>query len=298
MTRASSAVSLVLLLVTALASETARAQASDMVSTTGGPATVETRWLEGTPRRAEVDVLRGATRVRAYEGRTVRTVAASQGDVVGIGYYHGGPEPFAGIVIVDLARGARVDVSLPVAGASSPLRPAGLVIAADAGGFAVVLQEQQADVNADVTSTFARVGLDGAWISPPRPAAIPWGLAALGAAPDGSYELAVLFGGWGQGAASGQARICLVTLRADGSPSEHPWWASANETLTDVRVAVSAAGIDLFYRTAGDELRHHRFARDGGWGQEPPRAAVVRRLRPDETFFLRRADAGWDAVIP
>jgi len=296
MTRASWAASLAWLLVTLLASEGASAQAPEVLSTTGGPATVETRWLEGTPRRAEVDVIRSGSRVRAYEGRTVRTASAAHGDVVGIGYYHGGPEPFAGIVIVDLARGARTEVPLPVAGASSPLRPAGLVITADASGFAVVLQEQQADVNADVSSTFARIGLDGAWVTAPRAAAIPWGLAALGAAPDGSYELAVLFGGWGQGG-SGQARICLVTLRPDGSPSEHPWWASANETLTDVRVAVSAAGIDVFYRTASDELRHHRFARDGGWGQEPPAARLVRRLRPGEAFYLRRGDAGWDAVI-
>lgn len=279
-----------------LGAAAARAQSPEVVGTTGGPATVETRWIEGSPRRAEVDVVRGATRVRAYDGRTVRTASAAHGDVVGIGYYHGGPEPFAGVVLVDLARGTRTEASLPVAGAASPLRPAGLVITADASGFALVLQEQQADVNADVASTFARIGLDGRWLTGPQHAAIPWGLAALAAAPDGSYELAVLFGGWGQAQAAGQARICLVTLRADGSPSEHPWWASANAVLTDVRVAVSAAGIDLFFRTAGDELRHHRFAHDGGWGQEPPPATLVRRLGAGQSFYLRASQPGWEAV--
>jgi len=155
-----------LLAVTSLASvlltsHGALAQASEAVATTHGPVVVDARWIEGTPRRAEVDLVRGATRLRAYEGRTVRTAAAAIGDVVALGYYHGGPEPFAGVVLVDLATGTRVTSELPVAGAASPHRPAGLVIAAEAAGFAIVLQEQQADPSADVLSTFARLGLDG-----------------------------------------------------------------------------------------------------------------------------------------
>ncbi len=280
-----------------LAVDHASAQSPEVVGTSGGPAIVETRWIEGTPRRAEVDLVRGATRVRAFEGRTVRTAAAGNGDVVAVGYYHGGPEPFAGVVLVDLARGTRTEVPIPLlGGASSPLRPAGLVIAAEATGFALVLQEQSADMNADVASSWARLGLDGSWITPPVRAAIPWGLAALAAGPGGEYELAVLFGGWGAEAQAGRARICLVSLRADGSPTEHPWWASAFVALTDVRLARGPAGIDLFFRTAGDELHHARFATDGRWGQEPPPAEPAGRLQPGQGFYLRASGTGFEAV--
>ena len=279
----------------ALASTEARAQVSEAVSTPGGPVLVDVRWIEGSPRRAEVDLVRGAARLRAYDGRTVRTAAAAVGDVVALGYYHGGPEPFAGLVLVDLIAGTRTAVELPVAGATSPHRPAGLVIAAEPSGFAVVLQEQQADPSADVLSTFARIGLDGVWRTAPHPVAIPWGLAALAATPAGGYELAVLFGGWG-GAPSGQARVCVVSLTAEGSPTEHPWWASANATLTDVRLAASSAGIDLFYRATDDIVRHHHFAADGHWGSEPPAARVARRLRAGQSFFLRSGRDGVEAV--
>jgi hypothetical protein len=256
---------------------------------------VEARWIEGTPRRAEVDLVRSASRLRVYEGRTVRTAAAAAGDVVALGYYHGGPEPFAGVVLVDLGRGTRATVALPVAGAASPHRPAGLVTAAEAAGFAVVLQEQEADPSADVISTFARIGLDGAWLTAPRRAGIPWGLAALAAGPDGTYELAVLFGGWGQGQ-PGQARICVVTLSAYGTPTEHPRWASANTTLTDVRIAAGAGGIDLFYRSTDDLVRHHHFASDGSWGREPESASVARRLQAGQPFFLRASSSGVEAI--
>lgn len=271
------------------------AQASEALSTPSGPVVVDARWIEGTPRRAEVDLVRGATRVRAFEGRTVRTAAAAVGDVVALGYYHGGPEPFAGVVLVDLATGARLTAELPVAGAQSPHRPAGLVIAAEAAGFAIVLQEQQSDPSADVLSTFARVGLDGAWQTAPHHVGIPWGLAALAAAPGGTYELAVLFGGWGQGQA-GQARICVVSLSADGAPTEHPWWASANATLTDVRLAAGATGIDVFYRSTDDVVRRHHFASDGSWGREPEAASVARRLRAGQSFFLRGTGAALEVV--
>jgi hypothetical protein len=81
--------------------------APEVVETTGGPVVIDTRWSDGSPRRAEVDLVRGGSRVRAFEGRTVRTAAAANGDVVAVGYYHGGPEPFAGVVLVDLASGRR-----------------------------------------------------------------------------------------------------------------------------------------------------------------------------------------------
>jgi len=264
--------------------------APEVVETTGGPVVIDTRWSDGSPRRAEVDLVRGGSRVRAFEGRTVRTAAAANGDVVAVGYYHGGPEPFAGVVLVDLASGRRSEASIPVAGARSPLRPAGLVITSDAQGFAILLQEQQADPNADVHSVFARIALDGTWREPPHDAPIPWGLAALASRPDGTYELAVLFGGFGD-ARAGQARICIVTLREGGQPTEHPWWASANASLTDVRIAGSAGGIDLFYRTVEGRLVHHAFARDGSWGQEPAAGDVVLELTPAQSFYVSRLGA-------
>ena len=52
----------------ALASTEARAQVSEAVSTPGGPVLVDVRWIEGSPRRAEVDLVRGAARLRAYDG--------------------------------------------------------------------------------------------------------------------------------------------------------------------------------------------------------------------------------------
>lgn len=256
---------------------------------------IDARWIEGTPRRAEVDLVRGATRVRAFEGRTVRTAAASLGDVVAVGYYHGGPEPLAGVVIIDLASGRRTDTLLPVSGARSPQRPAGLVIASEAGGFAVVMQEQQSDTRADVHTVFGRIALDGTWREAPHDVAIPWGMAALTAAPGGTYELAVLFGGF-DASQSGLARICIVSLRENGQPTEHPWWASASVALTDVRLRAGAAGIDLFYRNVEGEIVHHAFAHDGGWGQEPPAGRVVARVTPAQAFFVVARDGAETAI--
>jgi hypothetical protein len=274
----------------------ARAQAPEVVVTAGGPAWIDNRWSDGPTRRAEVEVVRGTTRVRAFEGRTVRTAAAAVGDVVALGYYHGGPEPFAGVVLVDLSTSARTDVPIPLAGgATSPLRPAALVIAAEPGGFALVLQEQQPDPSADVASTFARVGLDGSWVSAPHRAAIPWGLAALAVGERGEYELGVLFGGWGD-AQAGHARVCVVTLTADGTPREHPWWATPSVALTDLRMTRGPAGLELFYRTAAGELRRARFAADGGWGQEPAPGEVVLRLTQAQAFYVRAGAGGPEAV--
>jgi len=87
-----------------------------------------------------------------------------------------------------------------------------------------------------------------------------------------------------------------VTLSADGTPTEHPWWASANATLTDVRLAAGTTGIDLFYRSTDDVVRHLHFASDGSWGREPEGATIARRLRAGQSFFLRAAGSGVEAV--
>ncbi|MBX7194029.1 MAG: hypothetical protein K1X94_18385 [Sandaracinaceae bacterium] len=274
------------------------AQAPELLDASLGPVTVDTRWIEGTPRRAEIDLSRGTTRIPLYAGRTVRTASAVVGEIVAVAYFHGGPEPFAGVVLYDLAHTQRREIEIPVSGAASPLRPAGIVIAPEPDSFAIVMQEQQADVQADVHSVFGRLALDGTWRAAPHTVSIPWGLAALAASTEGRYELAVLFGGWGGGAA-GEARICIVTLSPGGEPTEHPWWASASAALTDVRLVQTPRALELYYRTMDGALRRHRFAADGAWGQEPAAADRVRQLGPSQGFYLHaRPDGEIEVVAP
>ncbi|UJR79307.1 hypothetical protein [Sandaracinus amylolyticus] len=260
-----------------------------------GLVTVTTTWSEARGRRAaRVTASLGAARpLVLHDGATVRTAIGGDRDALLVVAFHGGERPFvrAHLTRVDggaLIAGPSLELARDEAARRPTLRPAAALVATTPEGFTVIVQEQDTrDPNADVVTTMTRIARDGALIEAPRVVAIPWALGALAWNGRG-YHLAVLWGGWGAQHA-GTARVCLVTLSEQGAPQQHPWWASAFDSLSDVQLVRRADGAMVLGWRRGDALgvMAHVSSTPGGWGAEPAPAIEVARIAPDAPFALQ-----------
>jgi hypothetical protein len=243
-----------------------------------GVARVETAWTTSARgRRARVTARVGeGPELVVHEGVTVRAAVAGDADHLCIVLYHGGDtDPFArallfrreGTTLV-LEHTVAIPRDLAIAD-RRPRFPADAVVASTPRGFAVMVQHQERDPTANVVTTLTVIGSDGAEVEATHVVAVPWALADLVHAGDG-YELAVLWGGW-DASMAGSARVCLVHLTAEGSPTEHPWWASPAVPLTSIELLRTTDGATTVAWTDESGVAvGTRWSGRGGWSVEPP----------------------------
>ncbi len=266
---------LTLLPATALAQPTPHYTSAAMMRET--PVTVETAWrVDRAGRHASVVAQLEGASLRVHDGATVETAIAASGDHLCIALIHGGDSgPFARALLLHregsgLALDATVEIPRELATEDRrPRFPAGVLVASTSRGFAVMVQHQERDPSANVVTTLTVLGESGATIEATHRVAVPWALSALVADGDG-YQLAVSWGGWGD-AHAGTQRICLVHLTAEGTPTEHPWWASPFVPPTDVQLLHTADGATVVaWLGTGGAIEGGRWTAPGRWSAEPP----------------------------
>lgn len=273
---------------------------------TNGGVRIVTQWdaLGSGPRRGgTVEIqrlgadMRGIGRaVSVHRGSAAITALAARDGQAAVVLAERGQSPRVRIALVDLPQGRngtpRVRRTINAArDTRGRFAPSSAVIAPTPEGFTVIWQEQLlTDANADVRTYMGRLAPDGSWASAPRQVAIPWALAALAWNGRG-YHLAIYFGGgWGGNGSPEQTRICLVTLSPDGTPEQHPWWASPAGPVDETQlVPVGGDQLALVWRGGpdGTVLRAQMTTSVLGWGQEPPAPADHGRLASGAAFTAR-----------
>ena len=240
------------------------------------------------------DEQNGAT---VLAGNGAPTVLHRGSSVVGaLGVGHG--RILIALVVNDARRplrvhGARVENgaieigdAIDVRRASGRHLPFAVAVATVPDGFAVFFQEVEERDPTAAHTYLVRLAPDGSPRGEAREAPIPWSLAA--AAWNGhGFHLGLVFPGYGDG-----MRLSMVSVTADGTPEQHPDWASAAGIVDDVHLVARDGRITAFYRgAAGDRLLESDVTTVRGWGTEPPRARDHGPLAPSEIIAVEAAAA-------
>lgn len=259
------------------------------------PILLDTIWTAGrSGRTARVVASLDDQERTLYAGATVRTAAAARPDALAVVAFHGGEAPFVRVLVSPVGGGGLgepVSVELDrsaARGRSETLRPAAALVTSTRDGFAILVQEQEADPTADVVTTLTRIDRAGAVVEPTHVVAIPWQLAALVARDEGGYELGVVYGA-GSTPEAPRARACVVALGPTGEPTEHPWWASGDDAYAEVALALDAGALVVAWRAAdGTTVASTRWTADGRWSVPPSAEAIssLGTIAPDAAFAL------------
>ncbi len=247
----------------------------DVEALEGRVVRVRNRWTAvdaAGAREGMLEIIDGEARVVLALGEPVLVTTASDGPaLLAVSWGLEARSPLTAHVLRSRASAAS-SVVIPREASASDHFVTAVVATAEPGGFAVLSQEQSdADVTSGAAHTFlTHLAPDGSVRAPPREVAVPWALAAM--AWDGrGYTLALYFSGFGAERERGLLRVCAVTLTPDGAPEQHPWWVSAFEPVSAVRMARGEGGVEIYW-ASGERVRSRVVTAAGTWGSEPPAA--------------------------
>ncbi|HEY5933426.1 MAG TPA: hypothetical protein VIU61_02250 [Kofleriaceae bacterium] len=171
-------------------------------------------------------------------------------------------DPFKIIVVTGDKRGQAIGVARP---GTRKDHPFAVAATATKAGFAVFFQEVQADDPSAAHTYLLELDDAGKPNGDAKEIAVPWSLAA--AVDNGNgYHLALIYPGDGM-------RISMVSLTADGSPQQHPDWASPAGFITQVQLVRDDKTIRAFYKGGKNNDRIHEIdvTKIRDWGSEPPK---------------------------
>jgi hypothetical protein len=229
-----------------------------------------------------------------YDGPYVLGTLAVRTGSAAVAMFRGGGGPFVKVGLVDLAAGTSKVVELTRT-APAGYTPTSLVATGDAEGFTILWQEQALSIPGSVHSTMARVKADGTFLKKPTTVGVEWALGAIVSNGSG-YTLAVRY----EGASPDQARICFVTLDANGKPQQHPWWGSRLSQIGEIQLVNVGGVVMAAYRasTAGKEsiLSVEANSVTGSWGKEPPEAKVLASKDVTSPFTVRAKTGALELV--
>jgi hypothetical protein len=177
---------------------------------------------------------------------------------------------------------ARPGPAAPAGGGRTDDQPFAVAIAPLADGCAVFFQEVQTDDPSAAHTYLVQLDRAGAPREAAREIAVPWALAA--AAWNGhGYHLALYFSGYGEG-----MRLSMVSLAQDGTPEQHPDWASAAGYIADVHLVAREGRVRAYYRggRGGDRLLETDVTQIRSWGQEPSGARDHGALESDAAILV------------
>lgn len=242
---------------------------------------VETRWDADGDGRARLFLGDDATQL--HSGGGVAATLASGADRVLVAYeVDAERNPFRARVVTRENGRLRIgdEVRMARPGNRHDL-PFAVVATATPRGFTVFFQEVQEDDPSAAHTYMALLGNDGEPEGEPSEVRIPWSLADAiwnGA----GYHLALIYPGNGQG-----MRLSMVSTTPDGSPQQHPDWASAAGMVMDVHLARLGERIVAFYADGGT-IKESDVTQIRGWGSEPPAARRRGRIGGDQVIVVAR----------
>lgn len=149
-------------------------------------------------------------------------------------------------------------------------------------GFALFYEEVQSDDPSAARTYLYFLDLDGTVVGDGREIGVPWPIAASVWNGRG-FHLALLYPGGGGG-----MRLSMVSLTPEGTPEQHPDWASSAGYVADVHLVVAAERIVAHYHGggAGDRWLESDVTAIRSWGSDPPRATDHGPVDLDVSFAV------------
>jgi hypothetical protein len=193
-----------------------------------------------------------------YAGEAAATIEAGHGRVLVAVSIDSAKSPFQ---IVMLERGKP---SQPLALARPNKRedyPFAVVATPTPDGFTVFFQEVEPANPNEAHTYMVELDKTGAVTAEAREVQVPWALAAAAWNGNG-YHLGLFYSGEARG-----ARLSMVSLTKEGSPQQHPDWATQPGMISDVHLVASGGSIRAVYRGTGDRMMETDATKIGQWGR-------------------------------
>jgi hypothetical protein len=221
----------------------------------GDAATLTT--INGSKKAGVKLTYKGKTK-DVYTGEAAATIEAGHGRVVIAVSIISKKQPFQ-IITID---GDKVTKPEPIARPTQRNDyPFAVIATATPDGFTVFFQEVEANNPNEAHTYMVKLDKEGAVDGEATEVQVPWALAA--AAWNGKgYHLGLFYSGEGQG-----ARLSMVSLTKDGSPEQHPDWATQPGAIDDVHLIASGSAIRAVYRGTGGRMVETDVTKIGQWGQ-------------------------------
>jgi hypothetical protein len=158
--------------------------------------------------------------------------------------------------------------------------PFAVVAAPTPDGFTVFFQEVEPQNPNEAHTYMVELDETGAVTAEAREIQVPWALAA--AAWNGhGYHLGLYYSGEGMG-----ARLSMVSLGKDGTPQQHPDWATQPGTISDVHLVATGASIRAVYRGTGNRLMETDVTKIGQWGRVSAKAKDLGALAASQAIAI------------
>ena len=212
-----------------------------------------------------------------FEGEAVGTVEAGHGRVLVALSITSKKTPFQIVMVEDGKLGKPVGIARPNKRVDFPFA---IAATATPDGFSVFFQEVEAD-NANEAHTYmVQLDKEGAVTEEAKEIQVPWWLGA--AAWNGSgYHLALFYAGEGTG-----TRLSMVSLTQEGSPEQHPDWATQAGMIDDIHLVASGKSIRAIYRGTGGRLVETDVSKIGQWGQVTAKSKDLGALAANQAIAI------------
>ncbi len=233
-------------------------------------------------KKPGVQVQLGKQKKDVYRGEAVATLEAGHGRVLIAVGIAAKKQPFQ---LMTIENGKLSD---PV-GLSRPNKrddyPFAIAATATPDGFTVFFQEVETDNPNEAHTYMALLDKTGAVSEEAREIQVPWWLGA--AAWNGKgYHLGLFYAGEGTG-----TRLSMVSLSKDGTPEQHPDWASQPTSISELHLVASGDRIRAIFRGAGSRMMEIDVTKIGQWGRVANKARDLGALSASEAIAINAKGA-------
>jgi hypothetical protein len=249
------------------------------IGPTGDDVRLTTRW--GKDAGAEVQV--GNSKSQSlHAGEASGSLATGHGIVLIGVVVDDDKEPFRLHVLDGAIASAAVKIARP---GSAEHMPFALAIAVTPSGFTVFFQEVQRNDPSAAHTYMLALDKQGKPTGKAKEVAVPWSLGAA-AWNDEGYHLALFYPGDKKG-----MRLSMVALSKEGTPLQHPDWASKAGYIADVHLVARSGKVRAFYRGgSGNRLLESDVSKIGKWGREPEKAKDHGALKATQVIAITKKD--------
>jgi hypothetical protein len=238
-------------------------EAAKLTVTTGG-------------KKPGVQLQVGKAKKQLYDGEAVATIEPGHGRAVIAVSIDSKKQPFQILTLEGGKLGKPIALARPTKHENYPFA---IAAAATPDGFTIFFQEVETANPSEAHTYMVELDKTGAVTEEAREIQVPWWLAAAAWNGNG-YHLALFYTG-GTG-----TTLSMVSLTKEGTPEQHPDWASQPGTITDVHLVSSGAGIRAVYRGTGNRMYETNVTKIGQWGQVANKAKDLGALGASEAIAI------------
>lgn len=220
----------------------------------------------------------GKAKATLYKGEAASTLKVGHGKTVVAVLADDAKAPFRVHVLTGTDAGKPRTIARPTKRVDIPYAVA---MTPTPAGFTIFFQEIEAQHANEAHTYMVELDKDGKPTGAAKEVQIPWALADVAWNGNG-YQLALFYTGDYSG-----ARLSMVGLSKDGTPLQHPDWASQPGAITDVHLVASGGKIHAYYRCgAGDRICDTDVTQIGQWGQVRAKARDAGAIGAGEAIAI------------